>query len=208
LRAGAGGAHLSAVTRPRPRLIVLRHGETAWSREGRHTGRTDVELEPAGRAQASAAGSTLRALAIGHVLVSPLRRAVETCRLAGFGERAVTTEDLLEWDYGDYEGRTTDEIRLGRPGWDLWFDGVTNGETSSEVGRRADRVVERVRAASGDTLCVAHGHVLRVVAARWVGLPAIAGRIYALAAGSWGVLGWERESPVIERWNEPARVPP
>ncbi|HUZ09527.1 MAG TPA: histidine phosphatase family protein [Acidimicrobiales bacterium] len=193
------------MTEPRPRLVLVRHGETGWSREGRHTGRTDVELVPSGRLQAAAVGERLAGLSFEMVLTSPSTRAVETCRLAGFGERAVPTDDLLEWDYGDDEGRTTSEIRELRPGWTLWADGVPNGETAADVGRRADRVVERARAAGGDTLCFAHGHILRVLAARWVGLPAIGGRLFLLGTGSSGVLGWEREAPVIQRWNEPAR---
>ena len=193
---------------PRPRIVLVRHGETEWSREGRHTGRTDVPLEPLGRAQAEAVGEDLAGMAFGLVLTSPSRRAVETCRLAGFGDRAVRTGDLLEWDYGDDEGRTTSEIREGRPGWSLWADGVPNGETADEVGRRADRVVQWARSAPGDTLCFAHGHVLRVLAARWLGLPASGGRLLVLGAGSRGMLGWERDTPVIERWNEPARVAP
>ena len=187
----------------RGRLIVVRHGETEWSRTGRHTGRTDVPLEPAGNEQAAAVGRSLAGTPLALVLCSPLARALATCRLAGFGDRAETTDDLLEWDYGEYEGRTTDEIRRYHPGWTLWADGVPGGETAAEVGRRVDRVIDRVRSLDGDALCVAHGHVLRVLAARWVGLPPVAGRLWALDAGSLGILGWERETPVTSRWNVP-----
>jgi probable phosphoglycerate mutase len=125
--------------------------------------------------------------------------------LAGFAERAEVVEDLCEWDYGDYEGLTTEQIRVERPQWTLWTDGVPNGESAIEVGRRADRIIERVRSGTADVLCFAHSHVLRVVAARWLGLPAIGGRLLVLGPAGMGELGWERETPVIERWNEPPR---
>jgi probable phosphoglycerate mutase len=164
-------------------------------------------LEPEGRAQAAAAGERLGELAFALVLTSPLIRALETCRLAGFGDQAEVTDDLAEWDYGDYEGRTGADIREERPGWTLWGEGVPSGETASDVGRRADRVIERARSAGGDVLCFAHGHVLRVLAARWVGLPPAGGRLLALDAGSISVLGWEREIPVVARWNEQGLAP-
>jgi probable phosphoglycerate mutase len=164
-------------------------------------------LEPEGRAEAEAVATLLAGQEFALVLTSPLKRAVETCRLAGFGTRSQVTDDLLEWDYGDYEGRTSADIREERPGWTIWRDGVPGGESASEVGRRADRVVERARSAGGDTVCFAHSHLLRVLAARWVGLPPAAGRMLVLEAGSVSVLGWERETPVIVSWNEqlPAR---
>lgn len=192
---------------PEPRLgklVVIRHGETEWSEEGRHTGRIDIPLDDHGREQARALADALATRDFSLVLVSPLSRAAETCALAGFADRAVPTEDLLEWDYGDYDGRTTHDIRAERPGWTLWADGVPGGETAASVGRRADRVIERARAETGDTLCFAHGHVLRVLAARWIGLPPMGGRMLALGACGIGELGWEREVPVIERWNEPS----
>ncbi len=185
------------------RVVLVRHGQTEWSRDGRHTGRTDVPLEPAGRAEAEAVGAALAGSAFALVLTSPLARAAETCRLAGLGGRAEPTGDLLEWDYGEYEGRTSDDIRAERPGWTLWTGGVPGGETAADVGRRADRVLARARAAGGDTVCFAHGHVLRVLAARWLGLPPVGGRLLALDAGSVSVLGWERETPVVARWNGP-----
>ncbi len=186
------------------KLVVVRHGETEWSETGRHTGRTDVPLLPEGRDQAKRLGAALAAMSFSLVLTSPLSRAADTCALAGFGDRAEATDDLLEWDYGDFEGRTTTEIRQEWPGWSLWTDGVPGGETAASVGRRADRVIERARAEDGETLCFAHGHVLRVLAARWVGLPPVGARLLAFGPGSLGVLGWEREVPVIERWNEPS----
>lgn len=135
------------------------------------------------------------------VLTSPLRRATETCRLAGFAARAEDCEDLVEWDYGAYEGRTSAEIREHAPGWTLWAGGVPAGERAAQVGRRADRVLARARAAQGDAVLFAHGHVLRVLAARWLGLPPAGGRLLALDAGAVSQLGWEREAPVVVRWN-------
>lgn len=182
-------------------IWVVRHGQTEWSRADRHTGRTDVPLCDEGRREAEALGRWLGGRPFGLVLVSPSQRARDTARLAGYGGVASETPDLYEWDYGAYEGRTTAEIRAERPGWSLFADGVPDGELASEVGRRADRVIEQAHEAGGDTLCVAHGHVLRVLAARWLGLPPAGGRMLALAPGSVSVLGWEREVPVVSRWN-------
>ena len=137
------------------------------------------------------------------MLSSPLSRALETARLAGFGARVETTEDLLEWDYGADEGRTTPEIRGDRPGWTIWRDGPKDGETIDQVAARVERVIARVRALDGDALVFAHGHVLRVLAARWLGEPPTEGRLFALSTATLSVLGWERETAVIERWNEP-----
>jgi probable phosphoglycerate mutase len=184
------------------RMVLLRHGATEWTLSGQHTGRTDIPLLDEGREQAKAAGETIRELGLtpfGLVLTSPLRRASESCVLAGFeGE---VDPDLMEWDYGEYEGLTTAEIRDQRPGWTLWEDGVPGGERASDVGRRADRVIERARSAEGDTLCVAHGHLLRVLGARWLGLPPVAGCLLTLRVGSICVLGWDYTSPAIELWN-------
>jgi probable phosphoglycerate mutase len=154
------------------------------------------------RAQAQRAGAALADHPFAQVLVSPLARARGTCELAGYGPVARETADLCEWDYGEYEGRTTEAIRAERPGWDLFADGVPGGETAADVGRRAERVIEAACAAEGDTLCVAHGHLLRVLAARWVGLPPAGGRLWSLGPGSLSVLGYEREVPVLSRWNE------
>jgi probable phosphoglycerate mutase len=185
-------------------MVVLRHGATEWSQNGQHTGRTDIPLLEKGCRQAEAAGEFLRAEGLDHfdlVLTSPLRRASETCALAGFGGRAEADPDLVEWDYGEYEGLTTPEIRERVPGWTLWDNGVPAGERVSEVGRRADRVIARALAQDGDTLCVAHGHLLRVLAARWLGLPPVAGRLFVLQAGALGRLDWDKEFAVMERWN-------
>ena len=181
------------------RMVLLRHGATEWSEAGRHTGRSDIPLLGEGRDQAKVAGQMLQGFQFALVLTSPLRRAAETCELAGFdGE---PEPDLMEWDYGSYEGLTSDEIREGHPGWTLWTDGVEGGERAADVGRRADRVIERARAVEGDTLCVAHGHILRVLAARWLGLPPAGGRVLALHPAAISVLGWERDTPVVMRWN-------
>ncbi len=187
---------------PRPELWLVRHGETEWSRLGRHTGRTDVPLTDGGRAQARSVVRKLDGRTFELVLSSPLARALETARLAGFAGQVETTDDLLEWDYGADEGRTTAEIRLDRPGWTVWRDGPLDGETSEEVAARVDRVIERVRSAEGDVLVFAHGHLLRVLAARWLGEPPTEGRLYALSTATVSVLGWERDTAVIERWNE------
>jgi len=188
----------------RPRLVIVRHGETEWSRAGRHTGRTDVPLTEEGRRQAERVGAALREREFALVLTSPLGRALETCRLAGFGDRAGQRDELMEWDYGAYEGRTTAEVREERPGWTLWTDGVPEGETVDQVGSRVDRVLDEVRAADGDALLFAHGHVLRVLTARWLGLEPAAGRLFALDPATLSTLGWERETAVVKIWNEPA----
>jgi probable phosphoglycerate mutase len=184
------------------RMVLLRHGATEWSNSGQHTGRSDIPLLREGEAQAAAAGAYLRNCGQADfdlVLTSPLARAADTCRLAGF--EGAQDADLMEWDYGDYEGITTRDIRRERPGWSLWEQGVPGGERAAEVGRRVDQVIERARAQPGDTLCVAHGHVLRVLAARWLGLPPIAGRLFLLSAGALCVLGWDLDAPAIELWN-------
>ena len=165
-------------------VVLVRHGETEWSRSGKHTGRTDVPLTEQGRAQAEAVGAALRNRDFALVLTSPLGRALETCRLAGFGDRAVQRDELMEWDYGAYEGRTTADIREERPGWTLWRDGVPEGETIEQVGERVDRVLDEVRSLDGDALLFAHGHVLRVLTARWLELDPDAGRLFALDPGT------------------------
>jgi broad specificity phosphatase PhoE len=187
----------------RPRLWLVRHGETEWSKSGQHTSRTDIPLTEVGRRQAAGVAGKLAGHEFAFVLSSPKVRALETVHLAGFGERVETTDDLLEWDYGEDEGRTTPEIREDRPGWTIWADGPRGGETADEVALRADRVIARVRAAEDDVLVFAHGHVLRVVAARWIGQPPSEGRFFELGTATLSVLGWERETPTIERWNEP-----
>jgi len=180
---------------------LLRHAETEWSRSGRHTGRTDVELTDAGRRRARELAKHLAGHQFGLVLSSPLKRARQTAELAGLGDPALT-DDLLEWDYGEYEGLTTTEIREKRPDWFLWTDGGPGGESPEQVGVRCDRVIAAVLAAGGDTCLVAHGHVLRALAARWVEQPVAFGGRLGLSTGSICVLGFEREVRVIWRWNE------
>src|SRR5215468_5969381 len=190
---------------------IMRHGETEWSRTGRHTGRTDLPLTDAGRESAKALSQSLAGREFALVLVSPLGRAQETCRLAGYGKVAQVTADLREWDYGDYEGRTTADIRKERPGWYLWDDGVVPGdaahpgETVAQVGARADAVLGRVRPllAEGDVVLVAHGHLLRVLTARWLGLQPADGRLFRLDTGTLSTLGTEHDEPVISSWNVP-----
>ncbi len=183
-------------------IVLVRHGETEWSRDGRHTGRSDIALTPAGEQQACALGRLIGDRRFVAVLTSPLARARETARLAGL-VTAQADAGLLEWDYGDYDGRSTAQIRGQRAGWDLWRDGVVAGETVDEVGRRADGVLARVRPrlGDGDVALVGHGHALRVLAARWLGLPADSGRLLALDTATMSVLGHERERAVLRAWN-------
>jgi broad specificity phosphatase PhoE len=185
-------------------ILLVRHGQTEWSRDMRHTGRTDVPLTDEGRRQAGELRPLLRGHEFTRVLTSPLSRAMDTCLLAGLGDRAEPREELLEWDYGEYEGLTTPHIRERRPGWDLWRDGCPWGEQAAEVAARADRVIAELRSLDGDAVLFAHGHVLRVLGARWVGLEAEGGALLYLATATVSVLGYERERPVIRRWNAPA----
>jgi broad specificity phosphatase PhoE len=182
-------------------VVLVRHGETEWSSTGRHTGRTDVALTPKGRQQARSVGAQLAGRRFARVLTSPALRAAETCRLAGFGDRAERRDELLEWDYGAYEGRTTAEIRTERPGWTLWRDGVPGGETVAEVGARADRLLAELEAVTGPVLVFGHGHLLRVVTVRWLELDPGSGRLLALDPATISVLGYEHEQHVIRRWN-------
>lgn len=183
------------------RVVVVRHGETEWSADGRHTSRTDVALTANGRRQAEALAPLLATWSFALVLTSPMARAADTAALAGFGDRATVDRRLCEWDYGAYEGRTTADIRSEVVGWTLWSDGAPGGESPAAVGARADSVIATVRGAGGDVLAFGHGHLLRVVGARWIGLEAARGRSLGLTTGSVSVLGWEREEPVIERWD-------
>jgi broad specificity phosphatase PhoE len=184
-------------------ILLARHGETEWSRDLRHTGRTDIPLTDKGRAQAEMLREPLAGRSFARVQSSPLSRALETCRLAGFGDQAEVTDDLLEWDYGEYEGITTKEIRERRPGWYLWRDGCPGGEAAEEVGLRVDRVLDELDGLEGDAIVFAHGHVLRVLAARWLRLGPESGALFKLDTGTLSVLGWERETRVITRWNAP-----
>ena len=181
-------------------LWLIRHGETEWSRSGCHTGLTDIPLTAAGRESAAALGRYLEGHVFDLVLTSPLERARETCRLAGY-ETAAIDPDLREWDYGDYEGRTTTGIQAERPEWSLWTAGVPNGETAAQVAARAERAIARALPVAGDVAFFAHGHFLRVLAACWLGLPPEAGRFFALGTAAVCTLGYERETPVVIRWN-------
>ena len=185
----------------RPELWMCRHGETEWSRDGRHTSRTDLPLVPEGVERARALADRLAGVAFDLVLTSPTERARRTAELAGHPD-AVVDGDLAEWDYGDYEGLTTPVIRERVPDWTVWTHLSPGGETAEQVGARADRVVERVRSAGVERVLVfSHGHFLRALAARWIELPVPCGRHFRLGTGTLSVLGWERESPAVDRWN-------
>ena len=185
------------------KLWLVRHGETEWSRSGQHTGRTNIPLTPAGEAKASAIGRYLGGKKFALVLASPLQRAWETCRLAGYSEVAEKEPDLMEWWYGAYEGRTSADIRKDVPEWNIWKNGVVGGETVEQVGERARRVIERATAIEGDVALFAHGHVLRILTACWLGLEPAGGRLFALDTACLSILGFEREIRVIQRWNQP-----
>ena len=188
-----------------PKVYLVRHGETEWTLSGQHTGGgTDIPLTERGRDQARGLRDGLTGHEFALVLSSPLSRAFDTCRLAGLGDQVQTTEDLLEWDYGEYDGRTTAEIREQRPKWSVWADGGPGGESAAEVGIRVDRVVQEARDADGDVVLFGHGHTLRVLTARWLGLTPADGRLFALEPATISALSFERENPVISRWNDPA----
>lgn len=186
----------------------MRHGETAWSLSGQHTGRTDIPLTERGEREALALVPRLAGGSFAHVLTSPLVRAARTCELAGFGAVARQDPDLVEWGYGAYEGRRTIDIRAERPDWDLFRDGCPEGEPVAGVGARADRVVERLRGMTGDVLLFAHRDILRVLAVRWLGLPVATAERFLLSTGALCVLGRDRapDRPVIESWNDEAHV--
>ena len=182
-------------------IVLVRHGATLWSESGRHTGRTDLPLTALGAEQARALTPLLEGFSPGTVLSSPLLRARTTAELAGFGERIVLDPDLLEWDYGDYEGLTTAEIRQHRPGWDLFTDGAPAGESPRQAFDRAGRVVDRLRSGSSDALVFAHGHILRLVVAAWLGLPPERARHFALRTATLTLLGSEHEWPALLAMN-------
>lgn len=186
-----------------PQIWLVRHGETAWSLSGQHTGRTDIPLTARGEQNAAALGPRLAARSFAKVFSSPLTRARRTCELAGFGDVAANDPDLLEWDYGRYEGRRTAEILIEHPGWKLFEDGSPGGETLVQVAARADRVVERLRALNADALLFAHRDILRVVVARWVALPAVEARRFYMDPGSISVLGYDHDAsePIVRNLN-------
>jgi broad specificity phosphatase PhoE len=185
-------------------VSIVRHGETAWTVTGQHTGRTDIPLSPRGEEQASALGGRLRDLRFSDVFTSPLQRARRTCELAGFASVATIDADLVEWDYGEYEGRRTAEVRTHRPTWRLFEDGCPNGESAADVGARADRVIDRVRRRPGPVLLFGHRDMLRVMAARWLQFPPLEGRRFYLGTASVSLLGYDHavSEPVIRLWNE------
>ena len=182
-------------------ILLVRHGATAWSVSKQHTGRTDIPLTDRGRAEAQALRDRLAGWELTAVLTSPLQRAMETARLCGLDGIATVDDDLREWDYGDFEGRTTAEIRETLPDWTVWRGPCPGGESADDVGERADRVLARLRETSGVVAVFSHGHFLRILAARWLGLAAVDGRLLALDTATISVLGHERETRVIERWN-------
>jgi len=194
----SGGAHTGAAL---TNIWLVRHGETEWSASGQHTGRTDLPLTAVGRRRAADIAGLLQGRRFDVVLTSPLRRAVETCRLAGFGDAALLEPNLQEWNYGTYEGRTTAQIHAERPGWSLWRDGVPDGESIAQVAARAQAVIDRALATPGEVLLFAHGHILRILAACWLTLPPEAGRLFALDTAAVSRLGHEHETRVISRWN-------
>ena len=192
-----------------PILYLARHGETAWSLSGQHTGLTDLPLTENGERNARRLGERLKGLTFAKVLTSPLKRAARTCELAGFGAVAEVDRDLVEWDYGQYEGRRSDEIRAERPDWQLFRDGCPGGESPGQVSVRADRVVRQVRAVSGDVLLFSSGHFIRVLATRWLGLEPTANcRFFMLSTASLSAVGYEHDfsRPVIRLWNETRHV--
>ncbi len=189
------------------RIVLVRHGETEWSASGQHTSRTDLPLVETGREQARALAPTLRGRSFTLVLSSPLKRALETCQLTGFGDVVELREELHEWDYGEYEGLTTPQIKDGRPNWDLWRDGCPGGESPDQVSARADRLLASLANTDGEVLMFAHGHILRVLSARWLDMPVGAGGRLLLGAAALCVLGHERETRALERWNETPGTP-
>jgi broad specificity phosphatase PhoE len=185
-----------------PNVVVVRHGETEWSKSGQHTGRTDIPLTAKGRQQAEQVGELLTGRSFSLVLTSPLDRAEETCRLAGFADEAQVDPDLIEWDYGDMEGRTTADIRDELPGWTVWSGPIPGGESIDHVAARADRVIARCLAAGGDVALFGHGHALRILAARWCELAPREGSRLPLGTATLCQLGWEHEYRTLSVWNE------
>ena len=183
-------------------IYLARHGETEWSLSGQHTGITDIPLTERGRGHAEALGDRLAGHEFAAVFASPLERALETCRLAGFGDRCVERPELVEWNYGEYEGMTTPQIRESVPGWTVWTHDTPGGESPAEVGARCDALIEELLEVDGDVVLFAHGHILRVFGARWIALPPEHGARLALSTGTLSVLGWERDNRVLRLWND------
>lgn len=186
----------------RGEVVLVRHGQTEWSLSGKHTGRSDISLTELGYRQAEALGKMLAGEEFDRIYSSPLRRAWETMERAGYGELGKSDENLMEWDYGIYEGLTTVEVRRDIADWSVWTHPTYQGETVTEVGQRADSVIERAVGAGGRIALFAHGHLLRILGARWMGMPADSGRNLSLDTATISILGWERENRVIKRWNE------
>jgi broad specificity phosphatase PhoE len=191
------------MARHEQKIYLVRHGETQWSLSGQHTGVSDIPLTENGRMAARLLQTVLAGESFALVLTSPLQRARETCELAGLGAQALVEPELVEWKYGDYEGITTAQIRTTRPGWSVFRDGCPGGETPEEIGARADRVLAKVRATEGNVALFAHGHIFRVLAARWINLPASYGEHFLLDTATLNVLGYYRESPALKIWNAP-----
>jgi len=189
-----------------PEIFLARHGETEWSLNGRHTGTSDIPLTDNGRRHAEALGARLRGREFAAVFTSPLARAADTCKLAGLGDGAVVREELTEWDYGEYEGRTTADIRETVPGWTVWSHVTPGGETPAQVGARCDALIEELVRFEGAVACFAHGHILRVLGARWMGVPPENGANLALSTGTLSVLGWERVNRTLELWNDGSHI--
>ena len=187
--------------------VLVRHGETEWTLSGQHTGRTDIPLTERGRKQARLLEPLLSTANFALVLSSPLQRARETCELAGLGPRMEIEPDLMEWDYGEYEGRTSKDIKRSAPNWMVFTDGCPGGETPEQVGARVDRVIDRIRPVAGRVALFAHGHLLRVFVARWIGFPPSAGQHFLLDTSTVGVLGYYQGVPAVKRWNAPVTLP-
>ena len=203
---GASAGTAAGHDRHQPRLFLVRHGQTDWSASGQHTGWTDLPLNDTGRRQAALLAARLAPMRFAAVFTSPLVRALDTCRAAGLAEEAIVDPDLREWDYGEYEGRTTDEIRETQPGWSIWADPVPGGETIDDVAARVDRVIERTLRVEGDVAIFGHGHCLRILAARWLRLDPEIGGLLELSTATISRLGWERERRVLELWNDAAHL--
>ncbi len=189
-----------------PEIVLARHGETEWSLNLRHTGTSDIPLTDNGRRHAEALGRRLAGREFAAVFTSPLSRAAETCRLAGLGDQAVVREELVEWDYGEYEGLTTAEIRETAPGWTLWSHKIPGGETAEQVGARCDALIRDMLECEGDVACFAHGHLLRVLGARWMGIAPERAANLALSTATLSVLGWERGNRTLQLWNDGSHI--